>query len=106
MCLPNRLFKQDWKVVDNSITATNLLHQLRGSSKHHASEMLCLAVREESAERCIATLVARSAKRIHNDVSLETCFFRVYPVTAQCGDDLDCIFVSILAQKPLLNVSM
>lgn len=100
MRLSNRLLEQQREVIDDRIAPSNLLHELRTRTQHHPPEMLRLSVREQRAEWCNASCVARSSDTVHDNVSFETRFLIVNSMTTQRCDDLCRILVPILGQKP------
>jgi hypothetical protein len=77
-----------------------LLHELGGSSKNHSSKVLRLSVGEQRTKRSYSSLVAGSSDTVHDDMSLETCFFIVNTIPTKRRDHLGCIFMAILGQQP------
>lgn len=101
MRLTNRLLEKNWKVVDDSVTPTNLLHKLTTYTQHHAAEMLRLATSKHSFERCsFSPSVTRGLDTIHDDLLLQLSFLVLDLKAAKSCNDFLAFFIALSSQEP------
>jgi hypothetical protein len=63
--------EQNREVVDDSVAARKLLHELRTGTEHHTTEVLGLTTSEQDGEGSLLTETASSLDRVENDVAFE-----------------------------------
>lgn len=85
---------------DMLLPATNLLHDLGRSSEEHTTEVLCLAVGEESLVWRRLGKATGSANAVHDNVPLDGRLRRVQLITPKRGDDDFSLLVTLVGQEP------
>ncbi|KAI6752019.1 hypothetical protein HG531_006715 [Fusarium graminearum] len=91
---------QNREVVDNSVAATDLLHELRASAEKHATEVLCLSTGEQSLDGgALLSSETRSTDGVDNSVALSTGLVTVNLKASDGGDDLFGFFVAVVNDK-------
>lgn len=96
----NGFLEEDWEIVDDSIAAADLLHQLRTSTEHHSSEMLSLAVGEKRPHgRLLATLV-RCCDGIQDQRLLEKRLGVGDGQATKSTNDVQAFLMSVLRDEP------
>lgn len=92
---------QNREVVDNSVAATDLLHELRASAEKHATEVLCLSTGEQSLDGgALLSSETRSTDGVDNSVALSTGLVTVNLKASDGGDDLFGFFVAVVSEQP------
>lgn len=95
------LLEQDGEIVNDCVTAADLLEELGRGTEQHAAEVLRFTVREESLDgSALLAITTRGTERIDNEVALEHSLGASLFVTTDGGDDAVSFRLALVAQKP------
>lgn len=95
-----RRLHENWEVVDDCVTSTQLLHELGGRTEDHAAEVLGLSVGEEGRERCLSTLTTGCGDGVENDVALDDSLFVGIAEAVQGRKDAGSILSTVAGEQP------
>ncbi|KAH0207642.1 general substrate transporter, partial [Aureobasidium melanogenum] len=91
---------EDREVVDDSVAARQLLHELRAGAEHHTTEVLSLATSEKGLGRSLLTETTSSLDGIEKDASFKLDFRIICGFGVESCEN-DCSFVlTIVREKP------
>lgn len=91
---------ENWEVVDDGVTSTELLHELGGGTENHATEVLGLAVGEEGAEWGLSTLAAGGCDGVEDNVALNDGLLVGVTESVECGEDAGGLLRAVSSQQP------
>lgn len=95
----NASLEQNREIVDDSIAASHLLHQLTAGAKQHATEMLSLATSEEGLNwSALLAGETTGANRVQDDVSLDLSLGATKLIASESRDDFFSIFISFVGK--------
>lgn len=97
--LADGVLEENREIVDDGVATSNLLHELRGDTEHHAAEVLSLATGEQVGVGGLGT-VAGSANGVHDDSLLELSFVVGDFETAESSDNLLTFLVALTGEQP------
>lgn len=92
---------ENGEVVNDCIAATDLLHELRASTEHHATEVLGLSTGEQSLDgSALLSSETRGTDRVDDSVALGACVIAVNLETSNGSDNLLGFFMAVVGEQP------
>lgn len=100
MWLVQRVFHQNGKVINDSVAATNLLHELRRHAEKGSAEMLGLAITEDSRHWSRFATTTRCSDRVNDNRLLELNLRVIDRFTSESGKDKFALLIPFPGHKP------